>query len=162
MDKLDNSNDFKLTKHTMILNLFNFDQTQLSNKDTIETAYAKIDLYELMAIIVEKNSIDGEFILPQSIAPCKFYLVLAETSDPIRAKLDTLKGYATDTDIYVDDRKAGIGFKIREGESIGAPYIIIIGKKSEDDSYEWIDRRKKEKLTVGFDQLISLIAINSK
>jgi prolyl-tRNA synthetase len=162
MDKLDISNEFKLTKQTMILNLFNFEQTQLSNKDIIETTYAKIDLYELMAIIVEKNSIDGELILPQSIAPCKFYIVLAETTDPIRAKLETLIGYATDADIYVDDRKAGIGFKIREGESIGAPYIIIIGKKSEDDSYEWIDRKKKEKLTVSFNKLRSLIDINSK
>jgi prolyl-tRNA synthetase len=162
MDKLNKSNNFKLTKQTMVLNLFNFDQTQLPNKVNIGTTYAKIDLYELMAIIVEKNFIDGEFILPQSIAPCKFYVVLAETTDSIRAKLDTLIGNATDNAIYVDDRKVGIGFKIKEGESIGAPYIIVIGKKSDDDSYEWIDRKKKEKLTVSFDKLISLIVTNSK
>lgn len=162
MDPLNINNEFKLTEQTMILNLLNFEKTQLSNRDTIVTAYAKIDLYELMAIIVEKNSIDGEFILPLSIAPCKYYVVLAEQTNKIRAKVETLIGCTADNRIYIDDRKMGIGYKIKEGESIGAPYMIIIGKKSDDDSYEWIDRKKKEKLTVSFDKLVSLIIINNK
>lgn len=173
MDRMIDDNEIEIFEHTMILDLFNFDnshpgkhkpvyKTDKSSNAGITTAYAKIDLYELMAIIVEKNSNDEKFILPASVSPCKFYVVLADMKDQIREKSEKLTQYTSDCEIYVDDRKMGVGFKIREAEAIGAPFIIIIGKKSEDDSYEWIDRMNNVKMMVNFDKLVSLIVNKSK
>lgn len=63
----------------------------------------------------------------------------------------------TKVEIILDDREAKPGFKFKDWELIGIPYIITIGRKASENICELKKRRTLEKLELSYDEAIEFI-----
>ena len=57
----------------------------------------------------------------------------------------------------LDDRKGGLGMKLKDWELIGIPYDIIIGKRASEGVVEIVDRQTLEKSEVSFEDAIKTV-----
>ena len=62
-----------------------------------------------------------------------------------------------DKETILDDRDYKLGFKLKDWELIGIPYIIICGKRSNEGIVEVKNRQTNEKTEMTFDEVINLI-----
>lgn len=109
-----------------------------------------IGIGRTLAACVEQKHDDLGIVWPISVAPFTL-LITAARPDPILCeeaeKIYSLlikKGF----DVLFDDREERLGFKLKDGDLIGIPYKLIIGKDFINHGLLEIESRKGEKFAV--------------
>lgn len=96
---------------------------------------------------------------PLNLAPYHAVIVPINYNDEAQQTLSN-KIYASlskDTEVILDDRNAKPGFKFKDWELIGIPYMIICGKRSEEGIVEFKNRQTLDKKEISFEEAISII-----
>jgi prolyl-tRNA synthetase, family II len=96
---------------------------------------------------------------PLNLAPYHAVIVPINYNDEVQQALSN-KIYASlskDTEVILDDRNAKPGFKFKDWELIGIPYMIICGKRSEEGIVEFKNRQTLDKKEISFEEAISII-----
>ena len=101
---------------------------------------------------------------PISVAPydCVILPMLSKNDNSNMEKANNILNYLIDKkiDVILDDTDENLSAKIKKFNLIGAPYQIMIGKKSEGDYYEFQEVGKEpENLTI---EKIAKTIINNK
>ncbi|KAI8579919.1 hypothetical protein K450DRAFT_239730 [Umbelopsis ramanniana AG] len=112
-----------------------------------------IGVSRLSAAVIESLHDDAGMIWPTSIAPYRACILVADNKNPesndIAEKLyDELNAQVSINDplcneVVLDDRKGGFGFKIRDAEMIGYPFVVIVGNKTRTNGMVEIRERIK-------------------
>ncbi|KAG2181151.1 hypothetical protein INT43_008733 [Umbelopsis isabellina] len=112
-----------------------------------------IGVSRLAASVIESLHDERGMVWPTSIAPYRVCILVADTrsdeSNTIADDLyDQLNGqpsvstHVLSDQVILDDRKGGFGFKIRDAEMIGYPFVVIVGKKTLNDGKVEIKERR--------------------
>lgn len=112
-----------------------------------------IGVSRLSAAVIESLHDDAGMVWPTSIAPYRACILVADNKNPesndIAENLyDELNAQTSIDDplcneIILDDRKGGFGFKIRDAEMIGYPFVVIVGNKTRTNGMVEIRERIK-------------------
>lgn len=107
-------------------------------------------------VIIENGQIKG-FSLPVTMAPYKFQIVYTddkkEIAEDLYQKLNT-NGIPS----IIDDREGfSFGNKIKDAYTLGTPYIVILGKKSDGKTVEVEATKTGEKLSISIEEIPSLL-----
>jgi len=115
-----------------------------------------IGVSRLSAAVIESLHDEAGMVWPVSIAPYRACVLVAdnksEEANALAEQLyDQLNTNASANDplsdqIVLDDRKGGFGFKIRDAEMVGYPFVAIVGNKTiKNGTVEIRERVKGEK-----------------
>ncbi|MFI3251765.1 MAG: proline--tRNA ligase [bacterium] len=141
---------FKLgTKYSEAMNCTYVNETG-KNTPMVMGCYG-IGVTRTMASIVEQYNDENGIVWPLNVAPYQVVVVPVSLKQEAQTNLATslyndLK--AQGIEVIYDDRDAGMGFKAKDWELIGVPYMIICGKRSEEEIIEFKDRYTNEKQEV--------------
>ncbi len=113
-----------------------------------------IGVTRTMAAIIEQYHDEAGIIWPLQVAPYQAVIVPINYKDESQSKLaneiyEKLK--KEHVEVILDDRDAKPGFKFKDWELIGIPYMIICGKKSSENIVEFKVRsnvNNKEEISV--------------
>ncbi len=103
-----------------------------------------IGVSRTLASIIEQNHDDSGIIWPLNVAPYHAVIVPINYKDEEQKALankiyEQLK--ANHVEVILDDRDAKAGFKFKDWELIGIPYMIICGRNSKDNIVEFKIRK---------------------
>ena len=103
-----------------------------------------IGVSRTLASIIEQNHDDSGIIWPLNVAPYHAVIVPINYKDEEQKALankiyEQLK--ANNVEVILDDRDAKAGFKFKDWELIGIPYMIICGRNSKDNIVEFKIRK---------------------
>ena len=110
-----------------------------------------IGVTRTMAAIVEQYNDEFGIKWPINVAP--YHVAVC----PVTLKDETQVRLATDlydilrkrgVEVILDDRDASLGFKMKDWELIGLPFVIVCGKKSGEDVVEFKIRSTNEKVEI--------------
>ena len=135
-------------------------QDELGNNIPIVMGCYGIGVTRTMSSIIEQNHDEFGIIWPLNIAPYHVVIVPINYEDELIKKgSDYIYNRLNDTkvEIILDDREAKPGFKFKDWELIGIPYIITIGRKASEKICELKKRRTLEKLELSYDEAIEFI-----
>ena len=135
-------------------------QDELGNNIPIVMGCYGIGVTRTMSSIIEQNHDENGIIWPLNIAPYHVVIVPINYEDELIKKgSDYIYNRLNDTkvEIILDDREAKPGFKFKDWELIGIPYIITIGRKASENICELKKRRTLEKLELSYDEAIEFI-----
>lgn len=135
-------------------------QDELGNNIPIVMGCYGIGVTRTMSSIIEQNHDEFGIIWPLNIAPYHVVIVPINYEDELIKKgSDYIYNRLNDTkvEIILDDREAKPGFKFKDWELIGIPYIITIGRKASENICELKNRRTLEKLELSYDEAIEFI-----
>ena len=129
------------------------------NKPMVMGCYG-IGVTRTLQSIVEQYHDESGIKWPINVAPyhCAVVPVKYELDDQkdLSDKIyDTLKKNGVEA--ILDDRKGGLGMKLKDWELIGIPYDIIIGKRASEGVVEIVDRQTLEKSEVSFEDAIKTV-----
>ncbi len=119
-----------------------------------------------MASIVEQYHDDFGIKWPLNVAPYHSVIVPINYDDENQKNLSN-KAYEilkkNRVEVILDDRNAKPGFKFKDWDLIGIPYMIVCGKQSENNIVELKNRMNDEKVEVTLEVAIQTIldAVNS-
>ena len=152
-------NTFKLgTKYSESLGLTYLDQNN-QLQPVVMGSYG-IGPARCMASIVEQSHDEKGIIWPESIAPFKVCLVVANSKDEQQVSLaeqiyQELK--EKNIDILYDDRDERLGVKLNDMDLIGIPKRILVGKKSTDNIVEFKQRNEAEIEEIKIEDIIDKV-----
>lgn len=135
-------------------------QDEFGNNIPIVMGCYGIGVTRTMSSIIEQNHDEFGIIWPLNIAPYHVVIVPINYEDELIKKgSDYIYNRLNDTkvEIILDDREAKPGFKFKDWELIGIPYIITIGRKASENICELKNRRTLEKLELSYDEAIEFI-----
>jgi prolyl-tRNA synthetase len=97
---------------------------------------------------------------PLAIAPFEVLVVPANSSDAQQASLaehlySELQNAGVD--VLLDDRPERAGVKFKDGDLLGIPWRIVVGRAAAEGRVELVDREGAEPETVGADALLGLL-----
>lgn len=112
-----------------------------------------IGVSRLAASVIESLHDERGMVWPTSIAPYRVCILVADTrseesntiADDLYEQLNgqpSISTHVLTDQVILDDRKGGFGFKIRDAEMIGYPYVVIVGKKTLKDGKVEIKERR--------------------
>ena len=109
--------------------------------------------------IVEQYHDDFGIKWPINVAPYHAVIVPINYNDQEQKNLadkiyDTIN---TKCEVVLDDRNAKPGFKFKDWELIGIPYMIICGKRSNEGIVELKNRSTLEKIELPFEEAIKVV-----
>ena len=108
-----------------------------------------IGVTRTMAAIIEQNHDEFGICWPLNVAPYHAVIVPVNYNDEAQQNL-ALEIYEklrnNKVDVVLDDRDAKVGFKFKDWELIGVPYIITVGKKAIEDIVEFKVRKENIKV----------------
>ena len=113
-----------------------------------------IGVTRTMAAIIEQYHDEAGIIWPLQVAPYQAVIVPINYKDESQSKLANEiyeKMKKEHVEVILDDRDAKPGFKFKDWELIGIPYMIICGKKSSENIVEFKVRsnvNNKEEISV--------------
>lgn len=118
-----------------------------------------IGVSRTMQSIVEQYHDEYGIQWPLNVAPYHAVIVPINYNDEDQQALsikiyDMLKSKA---EVILDDRNAKPGFKFKDWELIGIPYMIICGKRSNEGIVELKDRKTLEKQELPLEEAVSII-----
>ena len=108
-----------------------------------------IGVTRTMAAIVEQHNDQFGIKWPLNVAP--YHVVVC----PVSMKDDAQKNLANEiydelranhVEVILDDRDQGLGFKMKDWELIGIPYVIVCGRKASEGVVEFKTRSTNEKV----------------
>ena len=136
-------------------------------KEFVKMGSYGIGVSRLVGAIIEAKYDDKKEIMkwPISVAPydCVILPMLSKNDNSNMEKANNILNYLIDKkiDVILDDTDENLSAKIKKFNLIGAPYQIMIGKKSEGDYYEFQEVGKEpENLTI--EQIAKTIINNKK
>lgn len=147
---------FKLgTKYSLPMGC-TYQDEQGKNQPIIMGCYG-IGVTRTMASIIEQNHDEHGIIWPLNVAPYHVVVVpiqyedsvMKEGADYIYAQLKQAH-----IEVILDDRDAKPGFKFKDWELIGIPYIITVGRRASDGICEFKLRKTLEKKELSYDEAI--------
>ncbi len=114
----------------------------------------------LVAAVIEQNHDDKGCIWTPATAPYLVNIVVSNAKEEAQlaageALYEKLQNAGVE--VILDDRKERFGFKMKDAELIGFPYMVIIGKGLQEGQVEIVDRATLEKTEVGVDELFDRI-----
>lgn len=120
-----------------------------------------IGVTRTLQAIVEQQHDEFGIKWPMIVAPYHAVIVPVKYEEEIQKEL-SLKIYDeflsnTRVEIILDDRKAGLGFKLKDWELMGIPYAIIVGKKANEGIVELKNRYTGEKIELSYSDAINII-----
>ena len=124
-----------------------------------------IGVTRTLSSIIEQHHDEFGIKWPLNIAPYHAVVV------PINYKDEIMKEKAEQiyqnllnngVEVILDDRDAKPGFKFKDWELIGIPYIITIGRRASEDICEFKCRYDMEKQEISFDEAINIVTSNVK
>ena len=121
-----------------------------------------IGVTRTFASIVEQHHDDSGIIFPLSVAPYHVAVVPISYEDETQTALaDNIYNELLKQRVEVveDDRKLKPGFKFKDWELIGIPYMIIVGRRAAEGIVEFKDRYKGTKEEITYEEAIQRIKI---
>lgn len=110
-------------------------------KDILISSYG-IGISRVLAALVEQNSDDRGIVLPREIAPFEIAIAIANISNE-EQKVCAEKIYnlikeesENGIDVLLDDRPLSLGYKMKDLELIGVPFIVLVGNNIKDGKVE--------------------------
>lgn len=152
-------NTFKLgDKYTKALNLSY--QNELN-----ETCYPIMGCYgigvgRILSALVEQSHDEKGIIFPESIAPYLVDLVIISLDDEDQVKASESlyeKLKEASIDVLYDDRSERAGVKFNDGDLIGIPYRIVVGKKIKDGIVELKSRKDDTTIDVKVEEVSEIL-----
>ena len=119
-----------------------------------------IGVTRTLSSIIEQHHDDFGIKWPLNVAPYHAVVV------PINYKDETMKAgaekiyqelLAQGVEVILDDRDAKPGFKFKDWELIGIPYMIVVGKRAAEGICEFKNRATLEKEEITFEEAINRI-----
>lgn len=119
-----------------------------------------IGVTRTLQAIVEQHHDDYGIVWPKNITPYQAVVMPINSKDEAQNNLalsihDSLVSSSIET--ILDDRKAKPGFKFKDWDLIGIPYLIICGKKSSENIVELKNRETQEKQEMPFEEAIKVV-----
>ena len=117
-----------------------------------------IGVTRTLSSIIEQHHDDYGIIWPLNVAPYHVVIVPINYNDEVMKKAANdmyEKLLSFGVEVILDDRDAKPGFKFKDWELIGIPYIITIGRLAGDNICEFKTRSTMEK-----EELTFTVAIN--
>ena len=108
--------------------------------------------------IVEQYHDEFGIKWPLNVAPYHAVIVPINYSDPdMKACADKLyeELLRNHVEVVLDDRDAKPGFKFKDWELIGIPYIITVGRGAKDNIVEFKTRMEMVKTEISFDEAVA-------
>ena len=150
---------FKLgTKYSASMNC-TYQNEQGQNVPMIMGCYG-IGVSRTMASIIEQYHDEYGIKWPLNVAPYHAVIV------PINYNDETMKNAADELyakmkkahiEVVLDDRDAKAGFKFKDWELIGVPYIITIGRRAGEGICEFKNRHTMEKVEYTFEEAFDIV-----
>jgi len=106
-----------------------------------------IGLNRIVAAAIEAHHDDNGIIWPMSIAPFEVLILALDSRDEAVMQTATeIHDKLADTgiDVLLDDRDERAGFKFKDGDLIGIPLRVIVGKKSLKDGAVEVSHRRDD------------------
>ena len=110
--------------------------------------------------IVEQYHDEFGIKWPLNVAPYHAVVVPINYNDEAQQKLaislyDALKKKGVE--VVLDDRNAKPGFKFKDWELIGIPFMLVCGKRAAEGILEFKDRATMEKIELTLDEAVNKI-----
>ncbi|KAK3848358.1 MAG: prolyl-tRNA synthetase [Linnemannia gamsii] len=120
------------TKYSVPLNA-TFIAENGQEEEPIQMGCYGLGITRLMASIVEASHDHKGIVWPESVAPFRVVIVTSEDEGCVMAGenvYDTVqKALQTKASVILDDRtEATLGFKMKDAELIGYPWMVVVGK----------------------------------
>ncbi len=120
-----------------------------------------IGVTRTLQAIVEQNHDDFGIKWPLICAPYHLAIVPVKYEDEAMKELaDKMYEYVlnnTKIEVVLDDRKAGLGFKLKDWELMGLPYSIVVGKRASEGIVELKNRQTNEKVELPYMEAINIV-----
>ena len=119
-----------------------------------------IGVTRTMSSIIEQNHDEFGISWPLNVAPYHAVIVPINYNDEIMrdgANYIYEKLKAAKVEVILDDRDAKLGFKFKDWELIGIPYVITVGRLAGEGICEFKTRQTLEKVEKSFDDSIQEI-----
>ena len=119
-----------------------------------------IGVTRTLQAIVEQYHDEHGIVWPLNTAP--YHAVIMPINKNIEEQINlATKGYNdllnSHVEIVLDDRKAKAGFKFKDWDLIGIPYLIVCGKKSSEGIVELKKRSTNEKVEMKLNEALEII-----
>lgn len=141
-----------------------YQDEQGQNKPIVMGCYG-IGVTRTMSSIIEQNHDEHGIIWPLNVAPYHAVVVPINYNDQAMRKgaeyiYNKLK--ENKVEVILDDRDAKPGFKFKDWELIGIPYVITVGRLASDGIAEFKERRTLEKIETPFDEAVAKVVAEVK
>ncbi len=135
-------------------------QDEKGNSIPIVMGCYGIGVTRTMSSIIEQNYDEHGIIWPINVAPYHVVIVpvnyedesIKEGADYLYEQLQNLG-----IEVILDDRDAKVGYKFKDWELIGIPFIITIGRKASEKICEVKPRRTLENINYSYDDAINFV-----
>ena len=112
-----------------------------------------IGVTRTFASIVEQHHDDFGIVFPLQVAPYHVGVIAVNYEDEEQQRVSDLlhdELSKKHVEVVEDDRKLKLGFKLKDWELIGLPYLIIVGRRANEGIVEFKDRKTniKEEITI--------------
>ena len=90
-----------------------------------------IGIARTVAAAIEQHHDEDGIVWPVSLAPYHVYFVVIGNSDEIKKKGEELYNRLKEKsiDVFYDDRKAGVGVKMKDADLLGLPVRLVLGER---------------------------------
>ena len=119
-----------------------------------------IGVTRTMSAIIEQYHDEFGIKWPINVAPYHVVIVPAKYTDLAQKELaDKMHDILNDSkaEVILDDRDQSLGFKMKDFELIGIPYIIIVGRRANEGIVELKNRMTNEKVEMTYKDAIDHI-----
>lgn len=119
-----------------------------------------IGVTRTFAAIVEQHHDESGIIFPLQVAPYHVGVIPVNYDDNEQAKLADLihdELNQEKVEVVEDDRKLKLGFKLKDWELIGLPYLIIVGRRASEGIVEFKDRVNNTKVEMPYLEAMNFI-----
>ena len=130
-----------------------------STKPMVMGCYG-IGISRTLQSIIDQNHDEYGIKWPINVAPYHIVVVPVNYKDEEMKNLaDTIyeKLCKEDNEIILDDRDYKIGFKFKDWELIGIPYMIVVGRRANEGIVEVKDRHTNEKVEMKYEDAIKFV-----
>lgn len=150
---------FKLqTKYSEAMKCYFVDEDG-KNKPMVMGCYG-IGVTRTLQSIVEQYHDEAGIKWPINVAPYHVAVVPVKFEDNAQQEV-SIKIYEellkNKVEVILDDRKAGLGMKLKDWELIGLPYDIIVGKKASEGIVELVRRDTLEKVEMSYADAVNIV-----
>ncbi len=150
---------FKLqTKYSEAMKCYFVDEDG-KNKPMVMGCYG-IGVTRTLQSIVEQYHDEAGIKWPINVAPYHVAVVPVKFEDNAQQEV-SIKIYEellkNKVEVILDDRKAGLGMKLKDWELIGLPYDIIVGKKASEGIIELVRRDTLEKVEMSYADAVNIV-----
>ncbi len=124
-----------------------------------------IGVTRTMASVVEQFNDENGIVWPLNIAPYQVVVMPVSLKDETQVKLsnDLYNDFKKQgIEVILDDRDAGLGFKAKDWELMGIPYMVICGKNSVNQIIELKNRRTNIKEEVSSKDIVKTLSASIK